>query len=373
MAKNLFINTHMPPDYHYGGVVESGSKLFAALSELSDWNCISVSKSPRSLEKYAPEGSVCISKSLLLHGYGFSIEYLFDVFKKIRKSQFVFVNGTVTFPTVTAQLICWLLRKPYAVSLRAALEPWAINSKKWKKFLYYKLLILPLLKKAEFIHVTSEKEQKSAMRHLLNNIRIISNGIDIDEISKDMTNEKDDGVFKFLFMGRTSKEKGIDLLIPAFKRVSERVGAAKVQLLIVGPDNHGYFRNSFFPLPENIKYIDGVYGKDKFLLYRQADFFVLPSYSENFGNVVAEALACDIPVITTTGTPWTEVEQFKCGFYINLSDDELEKAMLKAYSTSAREREQMGIRGRSLIENKYQWRQKAAELQEEIDKCLKLK
>jgi glycosyltransferase involved in cell wall biosynthesis len=57
-----------------------------------------------------------------------------------------------------------------------------------------------------------------------------------------------------------------------------------------------------------VDYLGPVEGEAKAALYRQADLFVLPTFSENFGLVVAEALAYGVPVITTRGAPWADLE-----------------------------------------------------------------
>ena len=66
-------------------------------------------------------------------------------------------------------------------------------------------------------------------------------------------------------------------------------------------------------LEKQIHFQGEVMGEDKIECYRGADLFVLPSFSENFGLVIAEALSCGVPVITTRETPWEELETHRFG------------------------------------------------------------
>ena len=83
--------------------------------------------------------------------------------------------------------------------------------------------------------------------------------------------------------------------------------------------------------------------------------FALSTYSENFGIVVAEALWAGVPVITTNGTPWQELEDCKCGWWIDIGVESLAKALEAAMLLSDVERHEMGEHGRRLEEEKYIW------------------
>jgi glycosyltransferase involved in cell wall biosynthesis len=98
-----------------------------------------------------------------------------------------------------------------------------------------------------------------------------------------------------------------------------------------------------------------VTGRDKLALLRRADVFVLPSYSENFGIVVAEALACGTPVITTTGTPWKQLQDVDAGRWVPPREDELAQALRELLNMSRSERAAMGQRGQDLIQKNYAW------------------
>jgi glycosyltransferase involved in cell wall biosynthesis len=79
----------------------------------------------------------------------------------------------------------------------------------------------------------------------------------------------------------------------------------------------------------------------------------LPTYSENFGIVVSEALASGTPVITTKGTPWQELNMHRCGWWIDNDVNTIAETLKTAIALPAEEYRQMGERGRELIQNNY--------------------
>ena len=104
---------------------------------------------------------------------------------------------------------------------------------------------------------------------------------------------------------------------------------------------------------ERIQVEKPVYGNEKRDVYSASDLFVLPTYSENFGIVVAEAMASRLPVITTTGTPWSDLKSEHCGEIIDPNVEELTLALKKWMSYSPQDRKEAGNRGKQLINRKY--------------------
>src|SRR5258707_9941459 len=132
------------------------------------------------------------------------------------------------------------------------------------------------------------------------------------------------------------------------------------ELLIAGPDEGGHFAEvrakvRACGLAERITFAGEVWGEAKIKLYCESELFVLPSFSENFGLVIAEALGCGVPVITTRATPWAELEQRDCGRWIEVGIEPLVRALRQAVSLPPETLRQMGRRGRELITANYGW------------------
>jgi glycosyltransferase involved in cell wall biosynthesis len=103
-------------------------------------------------------------------------------------------------------------------------------------------------------------------------------------------------------------------------------------------------------------------GKERASALAHAAIFVLPTYSENFGMVIAEALAHGTPVITTQAAPWREILDERCGWWIRTGPEALRAALLEALAVQDASRREMGMRGRALMERRYSWQQVASEM-----------
>jgi glycosyltransferase involved in cell wall biosynthesis len=185
-------------------------------------------------------------------------------------------------------------------------------------------------------------------------IAIIPNGIDLPPVAIDRP-RVGNGPRIALFLGRIHPAKGLLNLIEVWARTKPRGWV----LHIAGPDEGGHLqqvmrRVSEFNLTEVIKYIGSVSDSAKFEAYSRAELFILPTFSENFGVVVAEALSCALPVVTTKGAPWHALEEHQCGWWVEPSVAGLAEAVVDSTSRSPEELAVMGQRGRVLA-NQFRW------------------
>lgn len=240
---------------------------------------------------------------------------------------------------------------PYIITPRGMLEPWIMSQNKWKKKLGMFLYQKNDLKKANYIHSTCQLEHDN-IRNLGfdNNIEIIPNGVDLSKVK---VRKETFGTNKIVFMSRIHRKKGIELLLDVWNDMN--VGDWNLE--IAGDGDSVYIKSIQDKINNqkinNVNLVGAKYGTEKWEFIKSADLFVLPTFSENFGIVVAESLAVGVPVITTSGTPWEELNSKNCGWCIDLTYENLKKTMELGLSTPKENLKIMGENGRKLVNYKY--------------------
>jgi glycosyltransferase involved in cell wall biosynthesis len=268
---------------------------------------------------------------------------------------------------------CRRLKLPIVISPRGMLEPWALNNRYWKKRLALFLYGRKDLRSATAFHATAQSEADSIRRlGFKQPIAVIPNGVVLPDIavrwswlegegSRSENEErrmKDEEQTKktALFLSRINPKKGLPMLLDAWAKLAP----VDWRLVIAGNDDANHFsvverKIRELGLQDHVKIAGPLFGDAKEAAYRQADIFVLPSYSENFGIVVAEALGYGLPVLTTTGCPWQELQTHNCGWWVEPTTSGIEHGLSEALRTKNEELSAMGRRGRQLVEQNYQW------------------
>lgn len=257
-------------------------------------------------------------------------------------------------PNVYAGQVARRYDIPLVVSPRGTLSEWAMRNGSLVKRLFWPLLQRPALAATSSFHATAKTEYEDIRRMGFRQpVAVIPNGIDIPDLLP-----KNKGVTRtLLFLGRVHPKKGLDLLLPAWQVVQDRF--PDWQLQIVGPDNNGYLTKmqklAMALRLKRVEFRGSLSGEKKAQAYRMADLFVLPTYSENFGMTVAEALAAGTPAIVSTGAPWEGLNPRGAGWWIDIGVDPLVACLVKALAMSPDTLAEMGLRGREWMQTEYSW------------------
>lgn len=251
----------------------------------------------------------------------------------------------------------------YMVSPRGMTAPWAMRHKRLKKAVAWRLYQRRILQNASCLHATADSELEHLRQlGITTPVAVIPNGVEIisdehlNRFKSEHSKRENPEIRTLLFLGRIQKVKGLANLVRAWAKV--RQPGWRIQ--VVGPeeDNHkaeierlaqrlGIYQDIIFCGPQS--------NEAKWKTYWNADAFVLPTHTENFGLTVAEALSCETPVITTKGAPWSEIETNRCGWWIDIGVEPLAHALEEAINLTDHQREEMGKRGRQMIQQRYGW------------------
>ena len=296
----------------------------------------------------------------------------------VSNEDILFSNNLWNYPAFLSAQLAQQKNIPHIVSIRGTLYPWSLSQGKLRKKLAWLFFQKKSLQQASLIHVTCADEYK-AVRDLgiTSPIAIVPHGINYDDYQhlpdknsaiEHLGLNKDKKYI--LFMSRLHKKKGLDLLLELWPALAKEF--PDWCLLIVGPDYSNY-TDSIAKLAiennitANIKTLGMLTGLDKKCVLACSEFFVLPTYTENFGVVIGEALAAGTPVITTTGTPWSEISTHNCGKYITLSKENVHQALNEMMSLDSELLTVMSNNAKSLIKNNYSWSAQAIKFGKALD------
>lgn len=370
--KVLHIISSYYPAFKYGGPIESVHLLNKALVEKGV--AVDVFTTDTGIDK---NNNIETNKWITIDGvrvkylkyffyehYTFSPSLLFAVFKEVKNYDLIHITGVWNFSVLAGTLACILNKKPFIISPRGALYKDAINIKsKFIKLLYFNLIAKHYLKRANAIHYTTEDEKENVFQGINNNSIIIPNGIDLNHFN----NLPPKNSFKnkypilkdkkyILFLGRIHRQKGIDLLIEAFKLIARKYN--DLYLVIVGPDNVGYRKEVEKSLKKDnllngVVFTGTLSGEEKLSAYVDAEVFVLPSYFENFGMAVIEAMACGTPVIISNKVGISDkIERNKSGLIVQNDPPKVYEG-IKLLLDNKELYKEISSNGRNMVKNHY--------------------
>lgn len=282
-------------------------------------------------------------------------------------------HGLWMFPNLYARQAAVINKINLVISPRGMLESWSLNNSWYKKWLAWILYEKENLNCATAFHATSAEEVNSIRKlGYQQPIALIPNGINIPSLEEQYSRQILIDIFPkladkkwLLFLSRIHPKKGLDNLIDVWQSLVNQF--PDWHLIIAGPDLIGYqekleLQVEQLNLTQSVTFTGMLSGKQKFSALSNADLFVLPTHSENFGIAVAESLAYGVPVITTKGAPWEDLQHYGCGWWIEDNQQALKQALVDAMQMSEKQRQVMGLKGRDLVQAKYSWNSIAKEM-----------
>jgi glycosyltransferase involved in cell wall biosynthesis len=255
---------------------------------------------------------------------------------------------------VAAGLVVPGRRAKLVTSPHGTLSPWALSRSKAVKRVLWPLQ-RRVLECADLLHATSEVEyQQIRAQGFTAPVAIIPNGIDLPALlpSKVQGDQR-----TLLFLGRIHPTKCVDRLLQAWHRLQDT--HPDWRLVIAGRGEAEHEREvhelaSALKL-KRVEFPGPLYGADKSRAYFDADLFVLPTHSENFGMAVAEALAHGCPAVVSRGAPWSGLEAEGCGWWVEHDVDTLVQTLDVAMRLPADQLSEMGRKGRAWMERDFGW------------------
>jgi glycosyltransferase involved in cell wall biosynthesis len=166
-------------------------------------------------------------------------------------------------------------------------------------------------------------------------------------------------------LGRINYKKGLDILARAFARIAR--DREDLHLVIAGPDSEGYGRKVRRCLAEGgvlekTTFTGTLVGEERLAVVQQAEVFALPSYTENFGCVVTEAMASGVPVVISDQVNiWSDVSGADAGLVVPCDAEATAQALRSILEDPARGR-QMGSNGRRWVAEHLPWKVVAAQM-----------
>lgn len=242
---------------------------------------------------------------------------------------------------------------PVVWSTHGMTAPWSMRHKWWKKLPAWFIYQKRDLKHAHAIHCTTELEVKWNRALGLEPCFVAPLGTNI---AKELPHRGEHVDRRLLYVGRIYPVKGLVNLIKAWSMVS----ADRWKLRMVGPDQAGHQVELErlvleLGLMNRVEFVGPKFGMDLMAEYAGCECLILPSFTENFGATIVDALASGKPCIASTFTPWEELLKCSCGWWVSNEPELLAKTIQEMIDIGDVVRREMGIRGRKLVDEKYTW------------------
>lgn len=294
-----------------------------------------------------------------------SLPFTTWLWKHAADYQLIHIHAIFSYCSNVAAWIARSQRIPYVIRPLGVLNRWGMEHRRpGLKRLSFSLVEKPLLRHAAFIHYTAEQERcEAAECGFSHNPMIIPNPVESPALPANASHGQLRARFPelrgrriILFLSRIDRKKGLDLLIPAFRGVLRDFPEA---VLVIAGDGDPALIETLRAQCRDLGVANSVFwpgflaGEAKRDVLAEAEVFVLPSYSENFGNAVIEAMAAGVPVVITDQVGiYREVAGGNAGIVTTTAVEPLRAALVRLLSDNAY-RESLSVNSAALASTKF--------------------
>lgn len=324
--------------------------------------------------------------------YGFQFKLISKIRSIASNYDLIIIHGLWQYHSLATFLALRTLKKKYFIFTHGMLDPWFEKRypfKNFKKKIYWKLFESKVIKASKAVFFTSKNEEITS-RNWFKNIKIkkeiINYGIssppkDIKRLKK-LFNKKFPFLYDknvILFLSRLDYKKGIDLLVEAFGEIN--IEYPDLFLVIAGPDSKNFrlvskleYLIKKYNIQQKVIFTGMLEGDLKWGAFYSADFYCLPSHSENFGIVVAEALACGSLIsISNKVNIYEEIENAKAGLIFNDTKNDTVRVLKDLLELEDLERINIKKKARILFDRKFNLANNASKFANKLNHYLENK
>tara|TARA_B110000902_G_scaffold236682_1_gene283033 strand:- start:330 stop:1484 length:1155 start_codon:yes stop_codon:yes gene_type:complete len=347
----LILISHYLPGYKMGGPLNSVLSIVNNLSDNCDFYIIT---SDRDLGDVIPYKDIALnqwisvkgSKVLYVRG---GVKGFGDILTSINRTNFdsIYVNGFFEFKfsiyIVLLKYFKLIKANKLILAPRGEFYKEALGFKKQKKYFYLTVIKFFKIYKNICWHSTVESETDAIKKLFTSNANIIKASV-LSDISNNLKKineplfELGDNVLKVIFLSRISKDKNIIFTFNVLEKVKK-----DLEFHIYGPiedkDIWSECLSRIKKLPSNVivKYNGSVEKQNVKTILSKYDIFFLPTHRENFGHIISESLSVGTPVLISKNTPWTNLEEKKLGWDIDLKNINSYVNVIESYNVESNE------------------------------------
>jgi glycosyltransferase involved in cell wall biosynthesis len=279
--------------------------------------------------------------------------------RNVKNFDLAHIHAVFSHACVAAARACRKNGVPYLVRPLGTLDPWSLKQKSVRKRLFWHSGVKQMLSGAAAIHYTSDEERRLAEAGLgLSGGVVVPNGLDLSFVDRrakpfDAPQSEIGGTPYVLALSRIHPKKGFELLIESFAALKKSGLFGPWRLVFAGDGDAGYV-NQLKALARrsglngDALFVGWLEGDRKYAALKDASLLAMPSYQENFGISLIEAMACGVPVLVSPHVNLApEIEKAGAGWVAALREDELANALADALGNE-QERRRRGNNGRDL-------------------------